>query len=108
MKYTLNYASKMQNLTEQDIEETIFDADFELIDYLEERFDRDDEKVVYVFFSESSSERPSACISREPDDIIKYCAYGVFDALFVYECTSYSDALQYLNIYFESSSVYND
>jgi hypothetical protein len=106
MGIELNYASKMQAFAEQDIEVKYFDTTDNLIYYLEERFDRDDDKTVYVYLSESSAEYPHASITRVPDDIILYCSYGICNSIYIYECTSYSDALEYLKMYFADSSVF--
>jgi hypothetical protein len=106
MKIRLNYASKMQSVTGQDIEEKDFKTVNDLIYYLDERFDREDKKVVYLYFADSSSESPKASITRIPDDIIEYCAYNVAHSINVYECTSYVDALEFLKLYFETSSIY--
>jgi C1A family cysteine protease len=108
MGIKLTYASKMQYVMLQDIEENEFETVDLLTDYLEERFDREDNKVVYVYFSDASDERPNGSITRTPDDIIQYCTHDVTHSINVYECTSYIDALRYLKTYFETSSLYED
>jgi hypothetical protein len=108
MERKLSYASKMQSTLLQDIEEKEFKTNNERMKYLEERFDREDNKVVYVYFPDSSDESPKASITRTPDDIMIHCEYDDPTCLNVYECTSYIDALEYLKMYFETSSIYED
>jgi hypothetical protein len=108
MNRRLTYASKIQSELLQDIEEKEFETNNARVDYLEERFDREDNKVVYVWFPDSSDEYPKASITRIHDDIILYCEYDDPSSLSVFECTSYLDALEYLKIYFETSSIYEE
>jgi hypothetical protein len=105
---TLNYASKMQSITMQDIEVKEFETNEKMISYLLTRFDFDDKHTVFVYFYDSTdSNYLDAKVTRDRFEIIDYLRYSNYpDCFNVFECESYMDAVLYLRSYFEQSDLF--
>jgi hypothetical protein len=112
IRTNINYGSRIQALLERDVEYYSFESRDAAAVFLDDRLDHDDENIVYVyFFSSIGDEFLNAKITRHTQELILYLIYIDFlevDAitLNVFEFGAYKDALDYLNDYFETSSLY--
>lgn len=110
IKTQINYGSKMQSITNQDIEFKQFNSKYDAFVYLNDRIDFEDKNTVYVYFYKSDDdEYLEGHISRNPDAVLLYLEAIMKHSevcLNVFECESYLGALNYLNLYFETSSLY--
>ena len=116
--YKFNYGSDVQSITGQDVELKEFESYEALYEYAVVRLSSDHDCVYVAFFdgvqSFDSDEFPHAFIARHYSHLFRFLKTPVFQLpvlgliVNVFECTSYDDALKYLEGYFETSSKMYD